>query len=61
MALISSDLLLIYILMVGKSVACYFSPLHDYTYEGGGCPLPVDVDGCSHKGENKLLGLSSLA
>lgn len=61
MALISRDLLLIYILVVGKSVAHYFSPLHDHTCEGGVSLLPVDVDECSHKGKNKLLGLSSLA
>lgn len=46
--------------MVGKSAARYFSTLHDYACEGGGCPLPVAVDGCAHKGKNKLLVLSTL-
>lgn len=51
----------IYILMVGKIVAHYFSPLHDHTYGSGCCPLHMDMGGCSDKRKNKLLGLPSSA
>lgn len=44
----------IYILMAGKIVAHYFSPLHVHTYQSDCYPLHMDMDGCSDKWKNKL-------
>lgn len=41
--------------MVRKSVAHCFSPLHDHTCEGGGCPLPVMWVGVLTRGKISCL------